>query len=71
MNTFTNHQAIIDFKGQSWVFYHNNSLPGGSDHKRSINLDRLLYEADGSIRQVVPTGGGAAPGLPAVENPAK
>lgn len=71
MNTFTNHQAIVELDGQSYLFYHNHSLPGGGDYKRSINLDRLDYEPDGSIRQVVPTGGGAAPGLPAVENPAK
>lgn len=71
MNTFTNHQAIVDFKGKSYIFYHNKGLPGGGDYKRSINLDRLRYAKDGSILQVVPTGGGAAPGMAAVPNPAK
>jgi beta-xylosidase len=71
MNTLTNHQALVDFKGKSYIFYHNNGLPGGGDFKRSTNVDRLYYEKDGSIRQVVPTGAGALPGRKAVPNPAK
>ena len=71
MNTFTNHQSIVEFKGKWYIFYHNKSLPGGSDFRRSINVDRLYYRADRTIVPVVPSGGGALPGLPAVENPAK
>lgn len=71
MNSMTNHESIVDFKGHSYLFYHNMGLPGASDFKRSINLDRLFYRSDGSIRQVIPTGAGAMPGLPAVLNPAK
>jgi beta-xylosidase len=71
MNTFTNHQAIVDFRGRSYLFYHNNGLPGGSDYKRSINVDRLDYGPRGEILDVTPTGGGAAPGMAAVENPAR
>ena len=48
----TNHQAIIDFKGKSWLFYHDNLLPGGGDYKRSITLAPLTYTADGSITEV-------------------
>ncbi|ESQ81325.1 family 43 glycosylhydrolase [Asticcacaulis sp. YBE204] len=49
----TNHQAIIEHKGKSWLFYHDNLLPGGGSHRRSIAIEPLDYNADGSIRQVV------------------
>jgi beta-xylosidase len=48
----TNHQAIIEHDGKSWVFYHDKLLPGGGSHRRSIAVAPLEYEADGSIRQV-------------------
>ncbi|TWI67720.1 glycosyl hydrolase family 43 [Pseudoduganella lurida] len=50
----TNHQAIIEHEGRSWLFYHDNLLPGGGSHRRSIAIAPLEYEADGRIRQVVP-----------------
>lgn len=48
----TNHQAIIDYKGRSWLFYHDNLLPGGGDYKRSITFAPLVYEKDGQIAPV-------------------
>jgi len=48
----TNHQAIIEHDGKSYLFYHDNLLPGGGSERRSIAIAPLEYEADGSIRQV-------------------
>lgn len=48
----TNHQAILTFKGKPWFFYHDNLLPGGGDHKRSISIAPLRYNRDGTIREV-------------------
>lgn len=48
----TNHQAIIDFKGRSWLFYHDNLLDGGGSHKRSITFAPLTYGAGDSIVEV-------------------
>lgn len=48
----TNHQAILEHQGKSHLFYHDNLLPGGGSHRRSIAIAPLEYEADGSIRQV-------------------
>jgi len=48
----TNHQAIIDFRGRSWLFYHDNLLPGGGDYKRSITFAPLKFTPDGHIKQV-------------------
>lgn len=48
----TNHQAIVEHEGKTWLFFHDNLLPGGGSHRRSITVAPLLYEADGGIRQV-------------------
>ena len=58
VNTFTNHQAIIERGGKWYIIYHNASLPGGGDYKRSPNIDRLHYNKDGTIRQVRPAKNG-------------
>lgn len=50
----TNHQAIIEADGRSWLFYHDNLLPGGGDHRRSITLAPLTYGPDGAINEVKP-----------------
>lgn len=48
----TNHQAILEHEGRSWVFYHDKLLPGGGSYRRSIAIAPLEYEPDGAIRQV-------------------
>ncbi len=48
----TNHQAIVDYRGKSWLFYHDKLLEGGGDYKRSITFAPLVYGADGSIDEV-------------------
>lgn len=48
----TNHQAIIDYDGRSWLFYHDNLLPGGGDHRRSIAIEPLRYGRGGRIEMV-------------------
>ncbi len=57
----TNHQAILDYKGKSYLFYHDKLLPGGGDYKRSIAVDNLTYNKDGTIKEVVPTQSGVEP----------
>ncbi|MEW9548121.1 glycoside hydrolase family 43 protein [Nonomuraea sp. NPDC050783] len=54
----TNHPAIIEFKGQWYMVYHNASSPGGGDFRRSVTIDKLFFNADGTMRKVVQTGGG-------------
>src|SRR6188768_3119716 len=53
--TFTNHPGIVDFKGHSYFFYHNSSLPGGNNYKRSVCVEEFTYGADGSIPKVTMT----------------
>mgnify|MGYP000170988990 CR=1 FL=1 len=48
----TNHQAIVEFKGNWYFIYHNAQLPGGGVYRRSVCVDRLEYNEDGTIRKV-------------------
>ena len=52
LNISTNHQAIIEYKGKSYVFYHDQLLPGGDSMRRSITYAPLEYGADGAIAPV-------------------
>lgn len=47
--TFTNHPGVVDFKGHSYLFYHNGTLPGGNDYRRSVCVEEFTYGSDGSI----------------------
>lgn len=48
----TNHQAVLEQGGQSWLFYHNDLLPGGGSERRSITFAPLQYRPDGSIEEI-------------------
>jgi len=47
--SFTNHPGIIDFKGKSYFFYHNAALPGGTGFTRSVCVEELKFNKDGTI----------------------
>lgn len=52
-NGNNNHQSIIQWGDQWYIFYHNRAIAnerGKSDYQRSINVDLLSYNADGSIK---------------------
>lgn len=54
-NCATNRPAIVEFNGSDLFFYHNGALPEGGSHRRSVCVDRLFYEPDGSLRRVIMT----------------
>ena len=54
-NSFTTHPGIIDYKGKSYFFYHNGSLPTGGSYRRSVCVDYMYYNEDGTIQKVIPT----------------
>jgi len=62
--SFTNHQGIVDFGGNSYFFYHNGALPGGGGYKRSVAVEKFNYNADGTI----PTINMTTAGVPGVGN---
>lgn len=47
--SFTNHPGVIDYKGKTYLFYHNGALEGGSGFTRSVSVDELKFNKDGSI----------------------
>jgi beta-xylosidase len=57
----TNHQAILERNGRSFLFYHDNLLSGGGDYRRSIAIDEMTYNPDGTINEVHPTQAGVGP----------
>lgn len=59
-NSETNRAAIVDFKGNTYFFYHNGGLKNGGSHRRSVCVDRLFYNEDGTMQRVQMTSEGVA-----------
>jgi beta-xylosidase len=69
VNSGTNHHSIVDYKGKWYLFYHTSDLyfqnnphvkrvldwKGINPFRRSICVDYLYYNKDGTIKKVVPT----------------
>ena len=60
-NSFTTHPGIIDFKGKSYFMYHDGSLPTGGSYRRSICIDYMYYNEDGTIQKIIQTKEGVKP----------
>lgn len=61
-NSNTNHQSIIDFKGRSFFIYHNGALSADNgSFRRSVCIDELYYNKDGSIKRIIMTSEGVKP----------
>lgn len=58
---FTNHCGVIDFKGNSYFFYHTGKLPGGGGFNRSTSIEQFQYNADGTIPLINATDEGISP----------
>jgi len=58
-NSNTNHQAIIEFKGTPYFIYHTGGIhPNGGSFRRSVSIDRLYYNPDGTLKKVQMTSEG-------------
>jgi hypothetical protein len=55
MNCWTNHQSFVQYKGQWYLFYHQNAYSPKFDKNRSICIDSLSFNADGTMKKVTPT----------------
>ena len=53
-DSYTNHGSIVEFKGQWYAFYHNSAL-SNHDWLRSICVDKLYHNPDGTIKLVKQT----------------
>jgi len=54
-NSTTTHPAIIDFKGKTYYFYHNGVLPTGGSFRRSVCVEGMYYNPDGTIKKIIQT----------------
>ena len=52
---WTNHHSIINYKGQWYLFYHHNDYSPKDDKRRSVCVDSLFFNPDGTIQEVKPT----------------
>jgi hypothetical protein len=69
VNSWTNHASVTEYKGRWYLFYHNSDLylknhSGATKlsknkyYRRSICVDELHYNPDGTIQKVIPTKAG-------------
>ena len=52
---WTNHHSIVNYKGQWYLFYHHNYLSPNDDKRRSACIEKLYFNADGTIQEVKQT----------------
>jgi hypothetical protein len=52
---WTNHHSMIDYNGQWYLFYHHNDYSPDFDKNRSVCIDSMFFNADGTIQKVIPT----------------
>ena len=52
---WTNHHSVIQFKNQWYLFYHDRNYSPRFDKARSVRADSLSFNADGTIKKVIPT----------------
>jgi hypothetical protein len=55
MNCWTNHQSFIEFKGQWYLFYHQDAYSPKFDKNRAACIDSMFFNKDGTIQKVIPT----------------
>ncbi|MFP4541144.1 MAG: glycoside hydrolase family 43 protein [Opitutales bacterium] len=55
-NSNTNHQAILQYKGKDYFVYHTGAIqPHGGSYRRSVAIDELRYNPDGTLQRVIMT----------------
>ena len=52
---WTNHHSIVNYKGQWYLFYHQNFFSPSDDKRRSVQIEKLYFNPDGTIQEVKPT----------------
>ncbi len=57
----TNHPGVAEYKGNWYYVYHNANAPGGGEYRRSVCVDLMYYNGDGTIRKIVQTASGPPP----------
>ncbi|HYQ17452.1 MAG TPA: family 43 glycosylhydrolase, partial [Polyangiaceae bacterium] len=54
----TNHAGVAELAGQWYIVYHLSNGPNnGGTYKREVAIDKLTFNADGTIQKVTPSSG--------------
>lgn len=48
----TNHPAVFDFKGETYIAYHTGAQENGGGYLRSVCIDRLVFDENGGVAQL-------------------
>ena len=51
---WTTHHSIVQFQDKWYLFYHDSSLSGGINQKRSVKYTEITYNEDGTIQTIDP-----------------
>ena len=52
---WTNHHSFVEYQGKWYLFYHHNDYSPDFDKNRSVRIDKVRFNPDGTIEQVTPT----------------
>ena len=52
---WTNHHSFVEYKGQWYLFYHTNFFSPSDDKRRSACIEKVFFNADGTIQEVKET----------------
>ncbi len=52
---WTNHHSILQYRGQWYIFYHRNDYSPNMDKRRSARIEKIGFNADGTIKEVKQT----------------
>ena len=52
---WTNHHSLVEYKGEWYLFYHHNDYSPQFDKNRSVRIDKVIFNEDGTIQPVTPT----------------
>lgn len=47
---WTTHHSIVEFRGKTYLFYHDCELSKGVDHLRSVKVKEIFYDENGKIQ---------------------
>lgn len=53
--SFTNHSGMVHYEGKDYFFYHTGWAPGGGGFNRSMAVEEMHFNEDGTIQPVTAT----------------
>ena len=53
--SFTNHSGMVHYKGKDYFFYHTGWAKGGGGYNRSMAVEEMHFNADGTIQPITAT----------------